>query len=221
MGSVAEPKVEPPLTETSVNIPLASYPRASSAPAPKSPEAIRNIASQSISQLNAVLESKNYAALSSLMLSSGCYWRDHLALESTKFSVLIGVGQILDFISRNGGQCRIRKFALENGKEVVVGGIDPMKTIKSIRALITFETAEAMGRGVINWVQDVENGDQWKVFTIYTAVQDLKNFPFMNGDERRLFADPHDIYKTTNWKEYRDDKLSFKDEDPAVLIVGG
>jgi len=58
------------------------------------------------------------------------------------------------------------------------------------------------------------------MFTIYTAVPEIKDFPFMDGDERPWFADPHDLYKTTNWKEYREEKLSFKDEELAVLIVG-
>jgi len=75
-----------------------------------------------------------------------------LALAGTKFSALAGLEEILDFISSNGEECAIQKFALESGKDVAVGGTNPLKTIKCIQAFITFETVSVTGRGVINWV---------------------------------------------------------------------
>jgi hypothetical protein len=221
MGSVERPfPVEPALRDSSFNIPTSSYPSPSTAPVPERPEDLRRIAAHGIDDLNRVLTSRNYSTLYSLLLSSGSYWRDHLGLSNTKFSTLTGAKEIVNFIEENGQRCAIQKFALEENKEPILGNINPAGTVPSIQAFITCETEIAKGRGLVTWVQDVEDGDRWKIFTIFTTLETLKQFPFKTGNERPLYASSNAVDDIKNWKDYRSENLDFKDAEPAVLIVG-
>lgn len=221
MGSVKNPSpIEPALKDSSFNVPTASYPKASTVPIPALPEEILKIATHGIDDLNRVLESQNYSTLYSLLLSSGGYWRDHLGLSSKKFTTLSGAREIVNYIEASGEKCNILKFALEGNKGPVLGKLDIAGTIASIQVYVIFETQIATGRGLITWIQDVDDGDRWKIFTIFTTLDELKGFPFATGETRPLYANPHDVNDTKNWKDYREEELEFKDAEPAVLIVG-
>jgi hypothetical protein len=219
MGSI-EILQESHLKESTYDVPSASYPKASTAPVPEHTEDIKRIASQGIDELNHVLDSKHYSTLYSLLLSSSSYWRDHLVLCNTKFSTLTGPREIVNFMEENGTICEIQKFELDGNKPPVIGRVDAAGTVKTVQAYITFETEVAKGRGLISWVQDVDDGDRWKIFTVYTALDDLKKTPFANGNNRPLYSSPHDAEDTKSWKDYREEELDFKDKEPAVLIVG-
>jgi hypothetical protein len=187
--------------ESSFDVPPATYPTASTAP-------------------TSILRHGDFSALSSLMLSHGCkcYWRDHLGLTDTKFLTLAGIEDIATFLKTN--KCSIRRIALDNKQKLEVGSVDPMGKIKSIRAFITFENTIGRGRGVITWVRDTYENDGWRIFTIFTSLDGLKNFPWVTGETRPLFAVPEDVDSKMTWKEYRKRKHNFENEDPAVLIVG-
>lgn len=220
MGSIAiEPPTEPHLKDTSFNVPIASYPKASATPLPSSAEHIREIVTEFIDNLNSLLEMREYGLFSTLMASTS-YWRDHLGLSNTKFLTLFGAKEIIAFIESNGKECNITKFALEHGKDLVVGNVDPKGTIKCLQAQVTFETEHGLGRGVMRLLRDVESNDEWRIFTMFTSLYDLKKTPFMTGDTRPEHAKPDGVPETLNWQEYRAEKKEFLNEDPAVLIVG-
>ncbi|KAE8452527.1 hypothetical protein EG329_000430 [Mollisiaceae sp. DMI_Dod_QoI] len=220
MGSIAiEHPTEPHLKDTSFNVPIASYPRASTEPLPSSAAEIRDITEEIIDKLNSVLETREYTRFASLMGSTS-YWRDHLGLSDTKFSTLFGAKEILTFIQESGEECNITKFALEKGKEPSVANVDPKGTVKCLQAHITFETKHGLGRGVIRLLRDVENDDEWRIYTLYTTLYDLKKTPFLTGDTRPESAKPDGVPETLNWQEYRAEKKEFRDQDPTVLIVG-
>jgi hypothetical protein len=221
MSSTAIPLNDGPArSEESFILPQASYPKASTAQVPEVPEEIRRLASKAIEDLNSIFDSKQYSSLDTLFLSSGSFWRDHLGLSPTKFSTLAGATEIVNFLHENSAACTIQKFALERSKQPEIGKVDPAGTIKTIQAYVTFETENAFGRGIINWIQDVDDGDQWKIFTVYTALDDLKNSPFATGFNRPMFANPNDVDDIENWKDFREATVEFKDVEPTVLIVG-
>ena len=206
--------------ESSFDVPPATYPMASTAPTSEDVKYLKTIASDSIAELNSILRHGDFSALSSLMLSHGCkcYWRDHLGLTDTKFLTLAGVDDIATFLKTN--KYSIRCIALDNKQKLGVGSVDPMGKIKSIQAFITFENTIGTGRGVITWVRDTYENDDWRIFTIFTSLHGLKHFPGVTGETRPLFAVPEDADSKMTWKEYRKRKHNFEDEDPAVLIVG-
>jgi hypothetical protein len=221
MGSIAVPvPVRAASSEESFEISPASYPKASTAPLPEYPEDIKRIASQGINALNDLLDSRHYSTLHSLLHTSRAYWRDHLGLCTTKLSTLVGATEIVNFIHDNGPICPIQNFTLEENKHPEMGKVDPPGMIKTVQAFITFETATGLGRGLISWVQDVDDGDLWKIFTIYTVLSDLKDSPFATGFTRPKYANPQDVNGTKNWKVFREENLDFEDAEPTVLIVG-
>ncbi len=55
---------------------------------------------------------------------------------------------------------------------------------------------------------------------MFTTLWELKDFPAATGDTRTYSGKPQSAPATMSWKEYRDMKREFLDEEPAVLIVG-
>lgn len=156
----------------------------------------------------------------SSLFGSTSYWRDHLGLSDTKYTTLVGAKKIIAYIKNNGTDCNIKSFALENGKEPQVGAIDPRGTVKCLQAFITFETKTGNGRGIITLLQDVENADEWRIFNLFTTLWEWKDFPAATGDTRPYSGKPASAPATMSWREYRDMKRDFLDEEPTVLIVG-
>jgi hypothetical protein len=212
-------KAELPLQESSYNVPPAAYPKASKAPIPSSAVEIKKIVERSVDGLNYILEKQNYEGLSDLMALT--YWRDHLGLLNTGMTTLYGPAEVISFIQQNGGKCNIKRFALEAGKEATIANLDPKGTVKCLQAYITFETEDGNGRGVMRLVQDVEIGDEWRIYTVFTTLNELKAHPWMTGYTRPYHAMSPEIFpEGMNWKEAREEQRDFKHDEPTVLIVG-
>lgn len=71
-------------------------------------------------------------------------------------------------------------------------------------------------------IRDVENGDQWRIYTLFTTLYELKGFPFMNGHTRPLHAMNPDLFpEGMSWAEAREQQRGFvRGPGPTVLIVG-
>ena len=213
-------KAEPALQESSNDVPPARYPKASTALIPSSATEINEIAEKAIESLNYVLEKESYEVLSDLMASTS-YWRDHLGLSNTKMTTLYGPAEVVSFIQHNGEKCNIETFGLEPGKEATIVNLDPKGTVKCLQAWISFETGQGNGKGVMRLVQDVENGDEWRIYTLFTTLHELKDYPWMNGYTRPFHAMSPEIFpEGMNWKEAREEQRDFVRGEPAVLIVG-
>jgi hypothetical protein len=131
--------------------------------APESPEDLKQIAAQSIQDLN----------------------------YDTKFTTLVGVMEILDYVKENAPKIDIGKSALDERKKAVLGSVDPVnKTVKDIEAFITFETEHTTGRVSITWVQDMDDGNKWKIFTMCTVLDELKGHTFFRGGQSSLIRGP-------------------------------
>jgi hypothetical protein len=218
MGSIAlNPSIEPPLKESSFELPAASYPLPSAAPLPQSDAELDGIARSCIDSLNSMLDIKDYSQLISLMASTS-YWRDHLCLSNTKFSTLSGAKEIISFIKKPGKQCNIKSFALGD-KKPGIANVDPIGKIKCILVHITLQNKIGNGRGIMRLIQDVENGDEWRIYTMFTTLRDLTDTPFLTGSKRPFHAAP-EAAGNLSWGEYHERKKNFIDQEPAVLVVG-
>ena len=225
MGSIALPPVEElHLKDTSFDVPTAPYPKISDAPLPMSPEEIQSIVDQSITALNTVLQSRNYAALPELMAKTS-YWRDHLGLSPTKFSTLYGADEVISLITSegkaNGSKCQITSLSTTSTPELT--SLDPKGTIKCILATLSFTTPHGTGKGIARWILDVESQDQWRIYTLFTSLTDLTSTPFQTGFSRPESAKPDSAPPKMNWYDWRERQREFLAEDgeePTVLIVG-
>ncbi|KAF4628567.1 hypothetical protein G7Y89_g9582 [Cudoniella acicularis] len=214
-------KSEPLLQECSFGIPAAEYPKVSTAALPESPAETREIGINIISRLNASFEKGNYQALSSLMASTS-YWGDHIGLSNTELISLNGPKEVTSYIEGSGEPCNIKKFGLEIGKDSSIANIHPVESVKCVQASITFKIiTKGIGKGVMRLIQDVENSDEWRVYTMFTTLYELKNSPFMTGLTRPFHAVPETEVEGEgkNWKEFRDEEREFIHEQPAVLIL--
>lgn len=71
-------------------------------------------------------------------------------------------------------------------------------------------------------IQDVNDEDRWKLYTIYTGLWELNGYSEkdVTGLNRPYHATPEDLPSSMNWQDYTDQKEQCLDEEPAVLIVG-
>jgi hypothetical protein len=84
---------------------------------------------------------------------------------------------------------------------------------------ITFQNKIGNGRGIMRLIQDVENGDEWRIYTMFTTLRDLTDTPFLTGSKRPFHAVP-EAAGNLSWGEYHERQKHFIDQEPAVLIVG-
>ncbi|KAG4436068.1 hypothetical protein IFR05_008458 [Cadophora sp. M221] len=221
MGSIAlHPVEELHLKETSFPIPTAPYPRPSSAPPPVTPSEIQAVVDKSIAALNATLHSGSLASLSSLMAKTS-YWRDHLGLSPTKLSTLNGAEEIVSLIGSSGldgGKSNITSLILTSQPSLT--NLDPKGSVKCIMAPLSFTTLHGSGEGIIRWIQDAENNDEWRIYTLFTSLSNLSATPFLTGRQRPQNAKPDSAPRGTNWFDWRQQQREFVNEEPTVLIIG-
>lgn len=87
-----------------------------------------------------------------------------------------------------------------------------------IEALFDFVTTTGEGRGVLRLRED---GEQWRAWTLMTALRDFSGGEQKRGARRPLrlpevpSPDPH-----LNWLDGRQRQIEFLDDSPEVLIIG-
>ena len=89
-----------------------------------------------------------------------------------------------------------------------------------ISSLFHFETRIGRGSGVLRLTQ--EKAGEWKAYSVYTTLQELKGFEEPLGTKRpygTIESMPGGFSGGT-WAERRQRKLDFLDEEPQVLVIG-
>lgn len=94
------------------------------------------------------------------------------------------------------------------------GSIGPLSTVASF---LKVETDVGSGGGVLNLVFD-ETDKEWKAFTLFTFLRELKGYGEKIG-ERRVYG--YEAEKEgVSWGEKRVAEDRLEDAEPVVLIVG-
>ncbi|KAF2277372.1 FAD/NAD(P)-binding domain-containing protein [Westerdykella ornata] len=214
MGSMAVPskdRVEP----GSVNIPpFTNFPTATSNP--DTIDATR-VAEDLIRTFNTALEGKNYTTISDLFLEDNGFWRDHLAL-TWELRTLQGRGKILECLKSSKHpltRIEINTSAAHNKPHVEP--IDASDDVNGVQFFIQFETDIGRGEGVVRLAED--NGN-WRIFTLFTVLKELKGFEEPVGKRRTKGVQHGGNPDRKNWKETRDAEANFEGKDPTVLIIG-
>ncbi len=161
------------------------------------------------------LSSRNFNAAAELFRSDG-YWRDLLALtwrlQTFRGPEAIGAG--LRAAPAAGGLHKLRlEGAAQPGQLGQFG--------ETIDALFTFETADALGCGVVHLTPSDQNGQrQYKALAALTSLSTLKAFPAKIGPHRERSYMRATQNGSKNWLDKRIEAARFEDRDPQVLVVG-
>src|SRR5258705_13802181 len=101
------------------------------------------------------------------------YWRDALALRWT-LQTINGRDDILKTLKSQAVDASPKNFAVDPDRA------PPRKVMRAgtdcIEAIFKFETAIGRGDGIIRLTADADDGNKKKVWTLLTALQELKGF---------------------------------------------
>ena len=213
MGSIDTTTPSSQRVETgSVNIPLGSWPATSQ----KSSVDAEQVANNIVSRFNEALSQGTHDGVSNLFLEENSYWRDHLAL-SWSLRTLHGRAKIKDYL--NASENTLSGITIDSNTEFKkphFGPIDGLGNVNGIVFFITLETSIGRGQGVINLAE--ENPDNWKIFTLYTVMSELKGHEEPTRHRRTQGVQHGDLSTRKNWQERRDTEQ--QEPEPKVLIIG-
>lgn len=173
-------------------------------------------ASKIIENVNRSLASKDFQSLTDLFVQDG-YWRDHLA-SSWSLRTLKGRGKILEYLTQH--HPNLTKVEIDTStdfRKPQVAGFAPAGDTKGIGFFTKITTQHGSGRGVVRLV---EKDGEWKIWTFYTALEEI------NGHEEPVGSNRPEGVKhganpgRKNWLDIRKHEESFADSDPDVLIIG-
>ncbi|GAB1216511.1 hypothetical protein ATERTT37_005727 [Aspergillus terreus] len=202
----------------SVNIPPARLP-APSKGVKVDPD---QVATDLVDVFNRALSERSYHKVASLFGDNG-FWRDHLAL-SWQLRTVNGHEAIVKFLercseSRDG--MRLRKISVDRSSPVrapKVCGLDGAGEVQGIQFFFHAETVHGSGVGIARLAMQ---GETWKIFTFFTALQELNGHEELLGHRRPKGAEHGGHPDRKNWAEKRLDSAAYADNrEPTVLIIG-
>jgi hypothetical protein len=203
----------------SINIAPASFPLSTKAAKSADPS---EIAANFVVAFNDALKSNTLLDLSLLFLDNG-FWRDHLAL-TWELRTLQGPPRIYDFLkgaatSKDG--FRLQSIAVDASNVVRAPKFAPIDAdgeVIGVQFFLTIDTVHGTGQGLVRLVEESGN---WKVFTLYTRLEELKGHEQNIFDRRPVGAEHGGKPGRSNWADKRAEALDYTDgSEPAVLVVG-
>ncbi|CAI6227813.1 unnamed protein product [Periconia digitata] len=195
----------------SVNVPLGEYPASSTSSDVDAGRVSRDL----VSQLNGAISQGSHDQIARLFLDQKSYWRDHLGL-TWDLRTQKGSDAIARFVEDNkSAQLKLEIDASSAYKAPKYSPIDAFGDVHGILSYVTVETAIGRGRGVVTFAED--NG-QWKFFTVFTALEELKGHEEPTNRRRTKGVQHGGDPTRKNWKEKREAET--ENIDPKVLILG-
>ena len=132
--------------------------------------------------------------------------------------------KIADFLKSAAGSrdgFRVKKIALDTStpsRQPTMVKIDAEAKSDVIQLFFTVETAIGTGGGTARIAAD---GSRWKIYTMYTALQELKGFEEPTGHRRPQGVAHGQHPGRKNWAERREAEENYEDgSEPVVIIVG-
>lgn len=143
------------------------------------------------------------------LLCDDSLWRDLLAL-TWDMRTFDGADRIKAFLTNRLPPAKVEGLKLKDFVRLQ----KPYPDLVWIVGMFGFETNSGLCSGVFRLVPTA-NGE-WKAYTVFTNLEDLKGYPEMIGSSRNFRA-----VSGKEWEEGRRKESAFEDSDPSVLIVGG
>ncbi|KAM0280564.1 hypothetical protein ACHAQH_004009 [Verticillium albo-atrum] len=201
----------------SVNVPVAKFPSVTPATDLEPEQAAAGV----VAQFNKALEQSDFAAIAGLFDHEG-FWRDHLAL-SWEFHTNQGPSKIQKFLEDSAGSkdgCRLKRIDLDQRSDVRKPQktfLDFSGTVPCVAFFFTLQTAVGSGEGV---ARVIDVGGSWKIFTLYTTLQEIKGHEEAVGHRRVRGVEHGGKPGRKNWAERRQAEAELEDAEPAVIILG-
>jgi hypothetical protein len=167
------------------------------------------VAKQWFNAFSTTLSTSNTQSLSSLFVPNS-FWRDMLSL-TWDFRTFSGLPAISQFLTDQLGAMHPTGFRLR--EDASLGLQQPYPDLAWLHMVFDFETDIGIGSGIVRLVPTSDG--EWKAHTVYTNLEDLKEYPEKLGALRD--AEPNH----GKWEEDRRKESAFEDRDPVVVIVGG
>jgi hypothetical protein len=120
---------------------------------------------------------------------------------------------------KNTEDLDLRKFSLEQGKPVTLVTLAPALG-ESISAYFQFENKYGCGRGVVFLTPADSSGEEYKAFSIYTCLQELRGYEENIGPRRPRCVEVGEHNGEQTWLEKRTKSLNMEDMEPTVLVIG-
>ena len=202
----------------SINIPVAHFPNPSKNTAIE-PE---QVASNLVKEFNLALGRRDFAAVASLFGDDG-FWRDHLALSWQLRTVQghAGIVKFLEKCSTSKDGLRLESVSVDKSSATrapTVGALDGAGEVQGIQFFMVLKTVHGSGTGIARLA--LQN-NTWKIFTLFTALRELKGHGELLGHRRPKGAEHGGNPDRKNWAEKRLDAASYADgREPSVLIIG-
>ena len=178
---------------------------------------VATLAQRWLAQFEAALAAGDPSRLAALF-HRDCYWRDVLAL-TWDITTVTGSDAVVPELAAHAARMRPSGFKLDLDRtaprHVTRAGTD------AIEAIVSFETAQGRGSGILRLTPDGDDGSTLKAWTLLTTLDEIK------GHEERLgrARDPGKAYardfRGPNWLDLRKAAAEYADRDPIVLVVGG
>jgi hypothetical protein len=187
-------------------------------PKPQQKASPQDIAQEWLSNFSHSLASGDVSQLSTIFHEDS-WWRDALTL-SWEYHTLHGLSKITSFLQQRLHNLGFGKFELREKGFLTPSQTAVTEGLEWIESIFTFETAVGHGQGVLRLTPDPDGN--WKAYTVYTSLQELKGYEWNAGSKR-----PHGgknkleggIIKG-NWFERRQRQREFLDEEPTCLVIG-
>jgi len=180
-------------------------------------ENIASVAQNWLAQFERALAAPSRARLETLFHADS-HWRDVLAL-TWQIKTVSGADAILRELATHAGRARPTGFRLDPHRtaprNVRRAGTD------AIEAIISFETAQGRGSGVLRLSPDAEDGNAFRAWTLLTALDEIKGHEERLGSARPQGKAYSRDFRGPNWLDLRKAAAEYADREPAALVVGG
>lgn len=146
------------------------------------------------------------------------YWRDVLAV-TWEIQTYCGRRSIIDKLGPGLRDAGAENFQLDGSKTIpsIVNRVDT----EAIEAFFTFETKVGRGNGILRLCENAGPEREPTAWTLLTALDELKSFEEKAGKNRPTGQSHSRDFRGPNWLEQRNEALTYRNRDPAVLVVGG
>lgn len=170
---------------------------------------------QWISDFGSALAAKDSSTLSALF-SEESYYRDNVAF-TWDYRQAVGSQQIVDLLLSVVDDIAPSNFRLstEWPEPGLVGYEEPLL----LEFFMEFDTAVGGGTAIVRGIPDTTSPYGFRAFKLFTRLDTLRGFePGEAYSGGRGFEAKH---QKQNWLQNRDQRQSYSDREPEVLIVGG
>lgn len=149
------------------------------------------------------------------LFCADAHWRDVIALTWT-IRTHRGRGEIVEALTERARSASATGFQLAGSsappRRVARAGVE------CVEAILEFETAHGLGKGVLRLVEEDGRPRAW---VLLTTLQELHEAPEAIGPRRPDGTNYSRNFGGPNWLDHREEAQRYDDRDPDVLVVGG